>query len=245
MVDEPRRRVYTSFQDLSPGEYMYIPPGQLNVGRPGSFSRLELVHIGVALLVLTVAFALSFSATQPPVLGFNLAGFLRALPLSLLGMLTGFIFHELSHKFTAQRLGLWSEFRIFPLGLVLSVVMAFFTGFVFAAPGAVMFRGGARAEETGRIASAGPLANVVVAGVLFAVVPLVGGVSWGGVNLDEVLIFVCLINALLAVFNLLPVGPLDGRKVLAWNGLVWAGLMAVGVVLVVGNLWRGVLFPGL
>ena len=239
------RKVYTSFQDLPPRDYMYIPQGQLEVGRPGSFSRIELVHIGIALFVLTVAFALAFSANQPPILGLNVAGFLAALPLSLLGMLTGFMLHELAHKFMAQRLGLWSEFRIFPLGLVLSLLMAVFTGFVFAAPGAVMFRGEARSKETGRIAAAGPLVNIVIAAVMFALIPLIGSMEVLGRDLDEVLIFICFINALLAVFNLLPIGPLDGRKVFAWNGLVWAGLMAGAVLLVLSRFALGVLFPGL
>jgi Zn-dependent protease len=87
--------------------------------------------------------------------------------------------------------------------------------------------------------------NIVVAAVLFALVPVIGLVSVFGRNLDEILIFVCFINALLAVFNLLPVGPLDGRKVLSWNGLVWAGLMAAAVALVVLRFSVGVLFPGL
>lgn len=244
-MEKREPKIYSSFQDLPPREYMYIPEGQLEVGRPGSFGRIELMHIGIALVVLTVAFALSFSANRLPFLGLNVAGFLAALPLSLLGMVTGFMLHELAHKFMAQRLGLWAEFRIFPLGLVLSLVVVLFTGFVFAAPGAVMFRGNARVEETGRIASAGPLTNIVIAAVMFALVPLVGSVSVFGVNLDEVLIFICFINGLLAVFNLLPVGPLDGRKVFAWNGLVWAGLMVAAVVLVMARFEAGVLFPGL
>jgi Zn-dependent protease len=224
---------------------MYIPEGQLEVGRPGSFSRLELLHISIALVVLTVAFAVAFSAVQPPILGFNLSGFLRALPLAFLGMLTGFILHEFAHKFMAQRLGLWSEFRIFPLGLLLSLILAVGTGFVFAAPGAVMFRGNARNEETGRIAMAGPLVNIVITTLFFGLVPVTMGVTVGGVNLDEIFVFVGMINALLAVFNLLPLGPLDGRKVLAWNGIVWSALMVAAVVLVVVTFERGVLFPGI
>lgn len=238
---EQRRKVYTSFHDLSPGEYMYIPEGTLTTGKAGSFSRVELLHISIALSALTVAFAFAFSrpSAASPLIGFSLGAFLAALPLSFLGVLTAFFVHELSHKFLAQRYGLWSEFRMFPLGLALSLLLAMAVGVVFAAPGAVMFRGGARTQETGRIAAAGPVANIVIAAVTFAVaIPL--GTSTAG----EIVIFVCFINALLAAFNLLPIGPLDGRKVLAWNGLAWAGLLAAALLLVIGNLTRGIIFPG-
>jgi Zn-dependent protease len=244
LLEERRPKIYTSFQDLSPREYMYIPEGQLEVGRPGSFSRIEVLHLSVAMVVLTVAFALVFSANQI-YHGFSLGRFAVAIPVSLLGMTTGFILHEFGHKFTAQRLGLWSEFRIYPQGLLISLLLAVFTPFVIAAPGAVVFRGNARVEDTGRIAVAGPLVNILVAVVMFVLIPVVGSWSVNGVNLDEVLIFVCFINALLAVFNLLPLGPLDGRKILSWNGLVWAGLMAGALVLVVVRIEVGVLFPGI
>jgi len=42
------------------------------------------------------------------------------------------------------------------------------------------------------------------------------------------------INAWLALFNMLPIGPLDGSKVLSWNPIVWVGIVAVSVLFLAG-----------
>ena len=73
-----------------------------------------------------------------------------------------FIGHELGHKIVAQKFGMWSEYRMFPMGLALSLVMSL-VGFLIAAPGAVMIRGnGITNEENGRISIAGPAVNMVL-----------------------------------------------------------------------------------
>ena len=149
--------------------------------------------------------------------------------------MTAFFVHELSHKFMAQKYGLWSEFRMYPRGLLLSLVLAFLTGFVFAAPGAVMFRGETRNFETGKIAVAGPLANIIIAGITF--------VSYRFVFFElgfvgAIIGFISLVNALLATFNLLPIGPLDGIKVMRWNGIVWSILLAISFILL-GFIFEG------
>lgn len=228
----PERKVYTSFHDLSPREYMYFPKGTLNAGKPGEFSRTEITHILIAMGVLTIAFSFTISANNL-FSGFNdIGSLLPFIPISFLGIVTAFFVHELSHKFMAQKYGLWSEFRMYPRGLLLSLVLSFFTGFVFAAPGAVMFRGETRNFETGRIAAAGPLANIIVAGITYA---LYHFVFFEEGSIALIIGFISLVNALLATFNLLPFGPLDGVKVMRWNGIVWSILLAISIILLVFN----------
>ncbi len=224
----PDKKVYTSFHDIPPREYMYFPKGTMEVSKPGNFSRVEIQHLFISIFVLTFAFA--FALTPFNFLdGFNINNLVYGLLLSFLGISTAFFFHEMSHKFTAQKFGLWAEYRMFPQGLLLASILGIFTGFVFAAPGAVMFQGGSKNYETGRIAMAGPLSNIIIASVtlflylfIFYEIDLIG----------EIIAFICFINAFLAVFNLLPFGPLDGTKIIKWNATVWIILLIFSILLI-------------
>ncbi len=129
---------------------------------------------------------------------------------------SGFVLHELSHKFVAQRYGFWAEFRVWPMGLVLALVTAMI-GFIFAAPGATYIDGSnISQEENGKISLAGPMTNVLVAAVFLPI--------WLASN-DLFTFFLgfegMYINVFLALFNLLPIMPLDGAKVFKWNKVVW------------------------
>jgi Zn-dependent protease len=236
MMMQERKRIYQMFKELSPREYMYFPKGTLDPGKPGKFSTTEIVHILTAMAVLTIAFSFAFS----PIYRFRFEVFLEYVPISFLGILTAFFVHELSHKFMAQKLGLWSEFRMYPFGLVLAFFLALFTGFVFAAPGAVMFRGESREFETGRIAVAGPLANILIAVVAYG---LYHFVFFEVSVVGKIMGFIALVNALLAAFNLLPFGPLDGVKVIRWNGIVWSVLFAGSIVVLLLLFYGGILLP--
>jgi Zn-dependent protease len=218
MVEE--KKVYTSFHDIPVREYMYFPKGTLEVGKPGKFSRIEVLHLLVSIFVLTVAFSFALSGNN--ILnglsaGFRLDNLTFFIPLSFLGIATAFFFHELSHKFMAQKQGLWSEYRMFPQGLFLALFLGILTPFVFAAPGAVMFRGGAKTHETGKIAASGPLANIIIAIVTFFLYNFI----FYETQIASIIGFICLINAFIATFNLLPFGPLDGIKIIRWNATVW------------------------
>ncbi len=222
-----KKKEYPSLQDMSPSEYMYFPKGSLEEGRPGHFSRREFLDLSLAVLVLTVAFSFSISRNNF-FWGFsNLSDLVVSFPISFFGIISAFFVHELSHKFMAQKFGLWSEFRTYPKGLLLSLVLSLITPIIFAAPGAVMFRGDSRQYEQGRIASAGPTANVIIA---CATLPLYLFVFFEQDFIGRVIGMVCLVNSLLATFNLLPFGPLDGAKVLRWNGIIWSLLFIVAIL---------------
>lgn len=219
-----KRNIYTSFHDIPVRDYMYFPKGELEAGKPGKFSRIEIIHILISILVLTVAF--SFWISRGLLFNQDLNLIIRSIPYAFTGVLTAFFFHELSHKFMAQKFGLWAEYRLFPLGLLLALAISIFTGYVFAAPGAVMFMGGARYHETGRIAMAGPLANIIVASVTLPLYFAMFETQFG-----PIIGFIGLINAILAVFNLLPFGPLDGVKIIRWNATVWISLLIIAIAL--------------
>lgn len=227
---EQKRRIYTSFHDIPPREYMYFPKGVLEVGKPGRFSIIEIRHLLISMGVLTLAF--TFALTRNNLIsgfsnGFNPSILPYGIAISFLGIVTAFFFHEISHKFMAQKHKLWAEYRMFPQGLSLALILGILTPFVFAAPGAVMFMGGSRYHETGKIAMAGPLANIIVAMITL---PIYLFVVFEESVLGQIIGFICLINAFLATFNLLPFDPLDGVKIIRWNATVWVISLIIAIV---------------
>jgi len=231
MPDE--KRVYKSFHDIPLRDYMYFPKGVIEADKPGRFSRTEIIHLLISIIVLTIAFSFAFTKNNLFYGGIDINSLISFFPISFLAVLTAFFFHELSHKFMAQKYGLWSEFRMYPLGLLLALLLAFFTGFVFAAPGAVMFRGDTRNFETGKIATVGPLANLAVALVTLPLYFVFFESTLGGI-----IGFICLINAFLATFNLLPFGPLDGAKIVRWNPTIWVLLLSTAIAIVMYTFIR-------
>lgn len=195
--------------------------------RLGVFSRLEIRDIILAWLALSAAFLLA----QRGRLVFG-GGLLTNIVVSVVAVGSGFVLHELMHKFTAQRYGYRAEFRMWPFGVVFALLTSV-VGFIFAAPGATYIQGyGVPERQNGLISLAGPLTNVVV-GSLFLPFLLIGnGViqQAGQVGLS--------INYFLAAFNMLPVMPLDGAKVLRWNKVLW-GVVFVPLAVVVGAFFLG------
>ena len=188
----------------------------------GLLSREEkknlLIAIGALTLALTMVMLgggrglLERLSGEPIVVGF-----IALIALASTG--TGFALHELAHKFVAQRYRCWAEFRYSLQGLVLALAMAGLVGFLFAAPGAVYIVGRIDDRQNGHISIAGPLTNVAVA---VAMLPLV---FMGGL-IGEGAYIVAYFNIFLAVFNMIPVMPLDGSKVLKWNVGVYAAALA-------------------
>ena len=222
------KKIYTSFHDIPVRDYMYFPKVTLEVGKPGKFSRIEILHLIISIFILTIAFSFALSGNN--ILsglssGFKFENLTFFIPLSFLGITTAFFFHELSHKFIAQKHGLWSEYRMFPQGLFLALLLGILTPFVFAAPGAVMFRGGAKTYETGKIAASGPLANIIIALITFIIYTSVVYET----QIGSIIGFICLINAFIATFNLLPFGPLDGIKIIRWNATIWILMFIISI----------------
>ncbi|WP_435178131.1 metalloprotease [Halorussus sp. AFM4] len=180
------------------------------------FGQRELVDIAVAWAALSVAFAVFF-AGGGRILMYRPAALLGLLPASLVTAGLGFLLHEMAHKVTAIRFGQVAEFRA-DYGMLFLAVAGALAGFLFAAPGAVYHRGRATLRENGLIALAGPVTNVAL-GLLF--LPLELGL---GGPLGSVAALGVRINFLLAGFNMIPFGPLDGNTVKEWSLAAFVGV---------------------
>ncbi|SDM79070.1 Zn-dependent protease (includes SpoIVFB) [Halogranum gelatinilyticum] len=189
------------------------------------FSQTELRDLGVAWLALGLAFAIFFERGAT---GFLQAGIVVPLVVSLLTAGVGFILHELAHKVVAVRYDQIAEFRA-DYNMLFVAIMSAIVGFLFAAPGAVHHRGYLTDRQHGLIAFAGPVMNLVLV-VVFAPL-LVAGIVLGSPLLELIGGRGLAINFFLAAFNLVPIGSLDGKTVMGWNKLVWAGTFVPSAVL--------------
>ena len=176
----------------------------------------------------------------------DLAGFIRLAVLVTFSLVVAITVHEFSHALVASGLGDNTARRLGRLSLnpirhldPSGTVMMLVAGFGWGKPVPVDPRHLAHGHTgTALVAAAGPLSNMVVAfllavpiklGLLGATRPeldrvahvMTGGFREGAADIVGLVIF---FNLLLAVFNLIPLSPLDGSKVLA--GLIPSGRAA-------------------
>lgn len=168
---------------------------------------------------------LSFGITYRYILGLigGVAGSFDFVVAGFIATATGFILHEMGHKFVAIRHGYVAHFRLWTWGLLLTLftVFAFMGNFLFGAPGAVYIApaaaasyygyGYARPTDEGRenmiISAAGPGINLAFALGFFGLLLI----SSGFVAIVAATGF--FLNVGLGAFNMLPVPPLDGSKI--------------------------------
>jgi len=193
------------------------------------FSNREIKELLIAWLIISLAFAILFSGIA--LFSLEIFVFITAFLISALTVGISFLFHELMHKYMAQKYGLWAEFRAFYPGLWLALIGSFF-GFIFAAPGAVVSKSyrPISKEKRGKISLAGPLTNIILAllflpGFLLVKTEILGLFFTYGLT----------INALLASFNLIPVTPFDGKEVYNWNKGIYFIVLALAIALFIST----------
>lgn len=182
------------------------------------FSPKELKHLTVAvLLVIGVGLSYIFFAGS--------SSLLLVASAAAVIFTTSFVIHEIAHKVTAQRRGLWAEFRLTLWGSVLTAIfMILPVPFKIISPGAVMISGPASMDEIGKISIAGPTTNIIMSTVLIAAAFAPTPIQW-------IFVIGALFNGYIALFNLLPLGILDGYKIFNWNKTTWAFAFATSAAL--------------
>jgi Zn-dependent protease len=237
------------FMGLQPNK-----PANLHTGGIWHFSDEEKKHLRLAVFAFTLAASVFFNGGIWSLFasGFThwIVEVLSKIPVVFFALAPAFLLHEIGHKVVARKYGCWSEFRADPNGLRLGVIMAFFLPVLFMAPGAVLVAGIVPRRENGHIAIAGPLTNF---GLFLIGIPLWGIIlgltgsfdaelttSMGEYFVDGSLIWQQMLidtgwfwlfgNLGLAVFNMIPYGPLDGVKIKDWNQKVFYIVMGIFLI---------------
>lgn len=220
--------------------------------------KKELKDIAIADLVLTIAFSLIMIGG----IG-NLASyfgiFVYFIPISFVAVSLSFVLHELMHKFTAERYGAIAGFRTSPYGLTITLISSFL-GFLIGIPGAtIIYTHTFTKREDGIVSIAGPLTNFAIFLVFLAVGLALFPNFLSNVlqtfsssfhelpYLQNMVNMVLFVNIYLAFFNMLPIYPLDGSKVLRWNKLAYLGIISIifllfALVLPIQSIIAGLLF---
>jgi Zn-dependent protease/CBS domain-containing protein len=189
--------------------------------RLGSIRGIEIgVHYNWLLIFFLVAWSLAMGYFPQSYLGWTQLVYWTTGVIASILLFVSVLLHELAHSFVAQARGLpVRSITLFIFGGVSNIV---------------------REAENPRtefaMAVVGPLSSLVIAGVfygLFLVVPN---------KLDPLaalLSYLALINAFLAVFNLIPGFPLDGGRVL--RSIIWGAtgnlVKATNIAATVGRLF--------
>ncbi len=209
----------------------------LKTPRISTISSRELRALVVALLVL----GLSFTIRYNPLITSAPLYYLEILLLTMIVIGTGFLGHELAHKFTAERYGCWAEFKLWTYGAVMALLFALVSSgnFIFAAPGAVYiasrsgyFGEGLDRKTNGIVSVMGPIINILAA---LSFLAALSAASFA--NVVQLFVVPCgqncifnflkqgvAINLWLGAFNMLPIFILDGQKVFTWDKRIWAVL---------------------
>ncbi|MGD0329535.1 MAG: site-2 protease family protein [Nitrososphaeria archaeon] len=194
------------------------------------FAPGEIISIIIAWIVLSIG--ITFSNFLGLLSGVQ--GNLEVIMAGFIATATGFILHEMGHKYVAIRHGYIAHFRIWVWGIALTIITAIISGggFIFGAPGAVYITPAAVAysfgyysssykisdpdQENMIISAAGPGLNLAFALFFFALLIFASPNSFA----ETVGSLGFAINLGLGSFNMIPFPPLDGYKIFKKNIII-------------------------
>lgn len=155
--------------------------------------------------------------------------------------MTAFLFHEFGHRQVAIHFGLQTKFRLLKFGMLITI-FGLVMGIIslvsqsaalpaLALPGAVVVLGLDKVDrKTGLCKAAGPTINLIYGTILFIIsfiIPIFPVNLFIGISAS--------LNFMLGLFNLIPIGILDGQNIFKWNKGVYFFLVLSMLILIIVN----------
>nr|KJR71868.1 MAG: peptidase M50 [Vulcanisaeta sp. AZ3] len=194
-------------------------------GTPFKPYRYELRDIIIALIAMTIAFAILFNTLLS----------IGGLIATFIAVLTGFLGHELMHRQIARRLGYIAYFKAWFIGLLLALLTSLTRFFIIATPGATVIGpkvwGYPSRNDELKIALAGPATNMIFA-IIF--LPLSYILPFG---IAEYTLLIYAVNAWLGFFNMLPIALpgiiMDGFRIFRADLRIWIVVFIISIALLI------------
>jgi Zn-dependent protease len=92
-----------------------------------------------------------------------------------------------------------------------------------------MISGLAGREKIGKVSIAGPITNIALS-IMFFLIAL-------AMPQHPFVVVLAAFNAWIALFNLIPLGILDGFKIFVWDKKIWASAFMISIILTVNSYW--------
>ncbi|MCY3410770.1 MAG: hypothetical protein INQ03_03945 [Candidatus Heimdallarchaeota archaeon] len=172
----------------------------------------EFIDLILAILLLLLVFAL-----RPAIDGHFSLNYVLILGIIIA---PAFILHELAHKYAAMYFNKFARFALIKPMTIITVIVAFF-GYGIAGPGGTFILGDSDDREKGIFAAAGPAINIILSLLFYLFILFLPPLQILGFQHLWVLKYSIFINSFLGLFNLIPFGLLDGKKVITWSKLSW------------------------
>ncbi|MCG3221303.1 MAG: hypothetical protein H7641_07980 [Candidatus Heimdallarchaeota archaeon] len=200
-------------------------------------SELLDIIFGFALIVLVFGFFQYFYREDNKWWGFLLSAVLVG---------TAFLPHELAHKIVAMMRGQFARYILWVRGMMFTL-LTLIIGIGLIVPGFVAIvpmRKQMDKRDIGLVSLAGPATNVVIGliSLIFGFLTYYGVIPLTGLAASpNIFILIAQFNALIALFNCLPVWQLDGAKILKWNKIIYFVLVAINIAIAIPTF---ILNPG-
>ena len=184
-----------------------------------TITKVELIAYLIALVMLTLAFSYTGTAT--------LSEMLVAIPLVLAtSVLIEFLKNYVLNVFSRSRRA-WSEYRIWPPGLLMFLVSAFVFRTPFSSPSKSGKSEGEAADLVSGLVAVNSVLIVLALGGVFYYLKAQGISDIGNIGLG-----MCLLSAF---FDSLPIPPLNGKEIWDWSKV--ASILLLFVTLALNLYW--------
>ncbi len=181
----------------------------------------EILAYAISIVALTISFSYVKVASIDQIL--------QVLPVFFAtSILVGFAQKFFSIVYMRSK-GVWSEHKIWPLGLAMFLVTTFVFKVPFSAPTKSEHKEDERAEKLGAIASASEILISLAFGCIFFVLLILGYGGIGGAGLT-----MCVIGSF---FGTLPITPMSGKDIFDHKKSLWATLFVVTLIIFVAWLF--------